>query len=400
MKAMGERWGGDAFGRLVSIGFTLNLGVGVATALLPIYLSRLGYTATLIGALWFGYTVAYAVSSLLSGYALTRVNMREMLTASLTVYAVAGLSAFLSKTGLVVGLSYIAMGVALGVFTTTVYTAISEVSPSGRLTTMFAVYYTAALSGASLGSYLSGLVSSRFGFSLPFLLLSILSLSSIPLSPRVEASRRPGRVAALPSLFLSFWRDRCYRLFLTSLILHSVGFACLYPYVPLYAELSIGMSQEAIGAMVAVWRLGLLSMQVSWGRVADRFGARGVLVAHLALSTLTWLLYPLSKTATHAYITVALMGVVGSMDIPSRRTIAVSEAPPELRAFALGMTDFTTELLSSVGYIIGGISWDNLSAAAPFMIGAAINATSPIILRAGGAARIRTGDPAGPSRGS
>ena len=102
MKAMGERWGGDAFRRLVSIGFTLNLGVGVATALLPIYLSRLGYTATLIGALWFGYTVAYAVSSLLSGYALTRVNMREMLISSLAVYAAAGLSAFLSKTGLVV----------------------------------------------------------------------------------------------------------------------------------------------------------------------------------------------------------------------------------------------------------------------------------------------------------
>mgnify|MGYP000616128081 FL=1 len=393
--------GRDAFTRLVFIGFTLNLGVGVATTLLPIYLNRLGYTATLIGALWFGYTVVYALSSLLSGYALTKLDERTMLTSSLTLYAAAGLAAFLSKTGLPVGMSYLAMGAALGLFTTAAYTAVSEVSPAERLTTMFAVYYTSVLSGASLGSYLSGLVSSRYGFRLPFLILSALAFSAIPASPRVGgSSRRPEEGFNLLRLLLTFWRDRSYRLFLTALTLHSVGFACLYPYIPLYAELSIGMSQEAIGAMMALWKIGLLSTQVLWGRVADRFGARSVLAAHLALSTVTWILFPLSKTAVQAYLTIALIGVVGSMDIPSRRTIIVSEAPPELKAFALGMTDFTTELLSSVGYIIGGASWDNLSAIAPFIIGAVINAATPIILKAGGAARIRTGDPAGPSRGS
>jgi len=398
---MAEEAGRDAFTRLVFIGFTLNLGVGVATTLLPIYLNRLGYTGTLIGALWFGYTVVYAFSSLLSGYALTKVDERTMLTSSLTLYAAAGLAAFLSKTGLPVGMSYLAMGAALGLFTTAAYTAVSEVSPAERLTTMFAVYYTSVLSGASLGSYLSGLVSSRYGFRLPFLILSALAFSSIPASPRVGgSSRRPEEGFNLLRLLLTFWRDRSYRLFLTALTLHSVGFACLYPYIPLYAELSIGMSQEAIGAMMALWKIGLLSTQVPWGRVADRFGARSVLAAHLALSTVTWILFPLSRTVVHAYLTIALMGVVGSMDIPSRRTIIVSEAPPELKAFALGMTDFTTELLSSVGYIVGGASWDNLSTISPFIMGAAINATTPIILKAGGAARIRTGDPAGPSRGS
>ena len=383
------------------IGFTLNLGVGVATTLLPIYLNRLGYTGTLIGALWFGYTVVYALSSLLSGYALTKVDERTMLASSLTLYAAAGLAAFLSKTSLPVGMSYLAMGAALGLFTTAAYTAVSEVSPAKRLTTMFAVYYTSVLSGASLGSYLSGLVSSRYGFRLPFLILSALAFSAIPVSPRVGgSSRRLEKGFNLLRLLLTFWKDRSYRLFLTALTLHSVGFACLYPYIPLYAELSIGMSQEAIGAMMALWNVGLLSTQVLWGRVADRFGARSVLVAHLALSTMTWILFPLSRTVVHAYVTIALIGVVGSMDIPSRRTIIVSEAPPELKAFAIGMTDFTTELLSSVGYIIGGASWDNLSVIAPFIIGAAINAATPIILKAGGAARIRTGDPAGPSRGS
>ena len=383
------------------IGFTLNLGVGVATTLLPIYLNRLGYTATLIGALWFGYTVVYALSSLLSGYALIRLDERTMLTSSLTLYAAAGLAAFLSKTGLPVGMSYLAMGAALGLFTTAAYTAVSEVSPAERLTTMFAVYYTSVLSGSSIGSYLSGLVSSRYGFRLPFLILSALAFSAIPASPRVGgSSRRPEEGFNLPRLLLTFWGDRSYRLFLTALTLHSVGFACLYPYIPLYAELSIGMSQEAIGTMMALWKIGLLSTQVPWGRVADRFGARSILAAHLALSTLTWMLFPLSRTVVQAYLTIALVGVVGSMDIPSRRTIIVSEAPQELKAFALGMTDFTTELLSSVGYIIGGASWDNLSIMSPFIMGAAINAATPIILKAGGAARIRTGDPAGPSRGS
>jgi len=398
---MAEEAGRDAFTRLVFIGFTLNLGVGIATTLLPIYLNRLGYTATLIGALWFGYTVVYALSSLLSGYALTKLDERTMLVSSLALYAAAGLAAFLSKTGLPVGMSYLAMGAALGLFTTAAYTAVSEVSLAKRLTTMFAVYYTSVLSGSSLGSYLSGLVSSRYGFRLPFLILSALAFSAIPASPRVGgSSRRLEEGFNLPRLLLTFWGDRSYRLFLTALTLHSVGFACLYPYIPLYAELSIGMSQEAIGAMMALWKIGLLSTQVPWGRVADRFGARSVLAAHLALSTATWILFPLSRTVVHAYVTIALIGVVGSMDIPSRRTIIVSEAPPELKAFALGMTDFTTELLSSVGYIIGGASWDNLYIISPFIIGAAINAVTPIILKAGGAARIRTGDPAGPSRGS
>ena len=215
---MAEEAGRDAFTRLVFIGFTLNLGVGVATTLLPIYLNRLGYTGTLIGALWFGYTVVYAFSSLLSGYALTKVDERTMLTSSLTLYAAAGLAAFLSKTGLPVGMSYLAMGAALGLFTTAAYTAVSEVSPAERLTTMFAVYYTSVLSGSSLGSYLSGLISSRYGFRLPFLILSALAFSAIPASPRVGgSSRRLEEGFNLPRLLLTFWKvkksqnDGCFR---------------------------------------------------------------------------------------------------------------------------------------------------------------------------------------------
>jgi MFS family permease len=75
-----------------------------------------------------------------------------------------------------------------------------------------------------------------------------------------------------------------------------------------------------------------------------------------------------------------LFGIIGSMDMPSRRTLIFQLSAEKELAFTIGYVEFLVGLAGVVGYVVGGFLWDNVSHMSLFFLAAAVNIVGVLLL--------------------
>ncbi len=124
---------------------------------------------------------------------------------------------------------------------------------------------------------------------------------------------------------------------------------------------------------MAVWNVGLLVAQIPSGEFTDRFGGATVLATHIVLLSVSWILYCSSKAWSGAASSAFILGAVGALDMPARRTIIVQLKRKIDSASIIGYIDALTTLAFIIGSSTGGILWNTLGYSTPFIIGSIIN---------------------------
>jgi MFS family permease len=159
-----------------------------------------------------------------------------------------------------------------------------------------------------------------------------------------------------------------------ALVVHSIGFSMINPFIPLFAENDIHLDISRVGVLISVWNGGMALAQIPSGRLTDRFGARPLLLAHFVLSSLSWVLYALSWNYESGIATIFFFGIVGALDMPARRTIMIEYATAEAgKATIIGSLDAITGMVGIVGPLIGGVVWAQIGYAAPFNLAGFVN---------------------------
>lgn len=356
------------------IGFILNVGINLATALISIYFKDLGYSGTDIGFFYMFFMIVYALSAMFVGRLSDVIGYCTPIVLSCISYICIGLMVYFLRSPLVVGSMYVLMGLALGLFTPAALASLSKPLSSGAMTTTFAFFYTSTLAGSIIGSYLCGLISMRYGFPILFLMLSGTAVSSLLLSlsflrnKHMMASPRPRIVEVFSSLRSLSEFHELFRFLLIGLAFHAVGFSCISPYISLYGQFGLHLTKEQVGLLLSLLNFGSLATLLVWGRVADKVGARLILIFHLIFSAVSWLTYSYSPNLSATSLAILGWGIVASMDMPSRRMIITELSPSHLRATAMGLADFITNLFGSIGFVIGGLTWDYVGMHAPFLM--------------------------------
>lgn len=133
-----------------------------------------------------------------------------------------------------------------------------------------------------------------------------------------------------------------------------IGFGMVLPLLPgRGAEFT--QSATAIGALVASFSLMQFLVAPWWGRLSDRIGRRPVLLAGLASSTVSYLLFAIAGNYWILLLSRVLAGGVGA-------TVNVAQAyladitPPGSRSRAMGMIGVAFGLGFIIGPALAGIS--------------------------------------------
>jgi len=118
------------------------------------------------------------------------------------------------------------------------------------------------------------------------------------------------------------------------------------------------------------------------GILADRVGSRPMLLAHVLLSSVSWMLYGLSSDLTSVFLAAAFLGAVNAMDYPARRRLLIEASGEEAVGMLIGALDFFISLASIPGPMIGGILYELTGISSVFLIASLINLASiPFLLR-------------------
>lgn len=141
-----------------------------------------------------------------------------------------------------------------------------------------------------------------------------------------------------------------------------IGFGIVLPLLPGYAA-SLGVSDTAIGFLVASFSLMQFLLAHWWGRLSDRIGRRPVLLVGLGGSAVSYLLFALAQDFWLLLLSRLVAGGMGA-------TVNVAQAyladitPASDRARAMGLIGAAFGLGFVAGPAIGGIT-SRLGDAAP-----------------------------------
>jgi len=154
-------------------------------------------------------------------------------------------------------------------------------------------------------------------------------------------------------------RRRLAVLFATVFI-DQVGFAILFPFLPLYAK-TFGASGFEVGLLLAMYSGMQMLVSTWWGRLSDRIGRRPVIVASAAGTCVGFVILGLAPTLPVVFVGRALLGSVG-VGMATVQAWVADTTPPEDRGRVMGLVGAFAGLgfvlgpaIGAIGILIGGM---------------------------------------------
>jgi MFS family permease len=148
------------------------------------------------------------------------------------------------------------------------------------------------------------------------------------------------------------------------------GTAMLVPLLPLYLD-DVGLSDSALGLVIAAAGVGGMASQVSWGRLIDRLGDNAVMALAVGVIVASVAVFGVIGSAV-ALGALRLAGGMGSAGwILSRQTFLTRVTDPVRRGKAMALFGGTTRTAFLVGPVVAGVVAETAGFATAFLVSAA-----------------------------
>lgn len=147
------------------------------------------------------------------------------------------------------------------------------------------------------------------------------------------------------------------------------GTAMLVPLLPLYLA-DVGLSDSALGLVIAAAGVGGMASQIGWGRLIDRVGENTVLIVAVAVIACSVAIFGVIGSAI-ALGALRLFGGAGSAGwVLSRQTFLTHATEPATRGKAMALFGGTTRSAFLVGPVVAGAVAEFAGFPAAFLVAA------------------------------
>jgi MFS family permease len=345
----------------------------VVVPVLPVHLSRIGYSAAQVGFLASLLSLAMGIVELGVGRIAAVFGRRRTLVGGLAMHAISLLCAAQTRAAAAVGLALGAIGTARAVMWTPLMAGIAEEAAEHTRGRTFGIFWSVTSLGFLIGPAVGGYVASVHGGRSAFYLGTALSLLGIPVILMLTDPGRP-KIAAPRVRLWEALQDPCFFRLCLANHLHYAVSAIWSTFLPLYAARQ-GLSLLIIGEIFAVQGLTYMLCQFPTGRLADRIGPARLIAPAVVGRAVVSLTVPLLHTPAAFLLMGAAYGLVGGIVPVSFTTMITRITPQERYTTAMGVYNSSGDLGFFVGPLIGGAA-ALLGLTAPFFVCAPIGAAA------------------------
>ncbi len=153
-----------------------------------------------------------------------------------------------------------------------------------------------------------------------------------------------------------------------------IGFSIVLPLLPFYAK-EFGASDWLVGPLMASFSLAQLAAAPYWGAISDRSGRRPLILAGLALSPVSYVLFRLAPSVAILFVSRIVQGASGGTVAVAQAYVADTTAP-ERRAQVLGWLSAVTGAAFMIGPALSSWAFRIGGPTAPGMLAAALCLTN------------------------
>lgn len=148
-----------------------------------------------------------------------------------------------------------------------------------------------------------------------------------------------------------------------------LGFFLVLPLLPFYAE-KLGATPVVVGLLVSIFAFAQLASAPLWGRLSDHFGRKPALLAGLAISAASFVLFAYATSLWLLVISRLVQGI-GSGTTGVAQAYVSDTVEPKDRAKALGWLSAATSAGVMLGPALGSLA-SRLGPAAPGLFAAVL----------------------------
>lgn len=368
------------------------LGFAITIPVLPLYVQgEFGATAVQITSLSTVFFSAQLIATPQLGRLSDRIGRRPVL-----IISQFGSFLALLMSGLAPGLSFLYVARIIDGLTggniSVAQAYLSDVTDRQNRTSGMGIINVAFNSSLLIGPAFGGLVASRFGPRVPFLLAAALALLTITLSyfllPEPEKrqsqtkdtaqarllppenGRRLTAVLLLPGMLL----------LLGIAMTDRVGFLIYQPTWVLWAEALLFSGrdptfvQQAVGWIMTLIGASGIATQI-WlvGPLTQKMGEKWMVFTGTLMRGTAWGLMALFPLMGPTLLAAPLIGIGGAIGLPALTSLVTYVAPPDQQGYAIGLMQASKGIGRILGSLLGGLVFQLLSPSATLGMAAAIS---------------------------
>ncbi|KPL02510.1 MAG: hypothetical protein AMJ90_05660 [candidate division Zixibacteria bacterium SM23_73_2] len=334
--------------------FAASLGIGMVSPLMPIYSQSLGATGIWLGAIFSGFSLARIIFMPLFGRLSDKRGRKIFITLGLLFYSLLSLGYILAQNMPQLIAVRFLHGAASAMVVPIAMAYIGEMSPPGKEGKYLGTFNIALFFGFGMGPLLGGVVTDKFSQTASFMSmggLSLLSFLSVLLFlPKVKEFKI--RSSNRSFSFKILLKDRILQGLVLFRAFYAFGRGLVVTYLPIFA-IAHRINLTQIGILISSTILLNSILQYPFGRIADRYDKKRLLLLGSGISALMLFLIPLTDTFLKLFLVALALGIGGGICMPAGTAMAAIVGK---RKSGMGSTMGIYSMAMSAGLIFGPLT--------------------------------------------
>jgi MFS family permease len=335
-------------------GFVI-LGVSIVSPILPQYALSFDIPVALVGWAISAFALARLVTDIPAGFLADRFGRKKVMISGLVLVIVASFAAGIATTYGWLIVSRIVAGLGSALYMTSATTWVAQVSAGSARGRYMSLYTGLVFAGTAFGPTIGGYVAARFGLNAPFFAYALFALAgliaTLPMketADSAQATRTEMHISDIVRLLSnrSFMLVNC-----AVLAVFFLRIGVRSTLVPLYADLNLGLPPDSIGIILTVAAVTTAIITFPAGRLSDRVGRKGPMMACLFLSAIVSVLIPFQKSQASLTGIMALYGLATGLQ-GSIAAWPADLAPKERLGTSMGVY----RVMGDAGMVLGPIA--------------------------------------------
>ncbi len=297
-----------AFAVLVGSMFISMLGMGIVSPFLPIYANTLGASTMEVGLVQSAFNITGIGTLLFIGRLSDRYGRKLFLSAGLSILAISSVGLMYSSDVMHLILWRFVQGLGASAHLPIAQAYLGDITPEGNEGKWMGYFNAILFAGMGMGPLIGGVITDAFSIKTTFLLMAVLNVLGL-IATLMFLREMPRKIAASEhASWIAPFKSRIMTGVLSFRMTTGIGTASLMAFVPLFADLRVGLSASLIGILLAA-RTPVSIVQSYTGGLADKWNRRSMVICGGIASITAVALLPLTKgfwTLLIAYVCVTL----------------------------------------------------------------------------------------------
>jgi DHA1 family multidrug resistance protein-like MFS transporter len=330
--------------------FISMLGMGIVTPFLPIYADQLGASPLEIGLVQASFSISNMLSLPFVGRLSDRFGRKVFLCVGLTILALASLGFIWASSPALLILMRLFQGLGASAHLPIAQAYLGDITPEGGEGKWMGNFNTVLFSGIGAGPLVGGVLNDLFNINTTFLVMAGLNLAGLIVTLILLREVTRKTAPREQSSIIAPMRSRTVRGVFAYRMTIGFGTSTFMAFIPLFADLRLGLSASLIGLLLAV-RMPVSLTQSYTGRLADRHDRRVLVVVGGIITLIFSALLPASTGFWALLAIYALISFGNALGMPAATAYVVEEG----RTYGMGAAMTTFTMAAQVGNAVGPV---------------------------------------------